>query len=121
MSLDPVRLTPMKTVASHGKVNFSESITTVKRFHLCLDTPKNTSCLRPSHKYHVKSPKYLSENSQKFSQISQIIFFNISKNPLNIFVYFVLKINFCNQRGQNFHLWKLNDYAGELYTSISWK
>ena len=27
--LDPVRLTPTKTVASHGKVNFSESITTV--------------------------------------------------------------------------------------------
>ena len=29
MALDPVRLTPTKTVVSRGKVNCSESITTV--------------------------------------------------------------------------------------------
>ena len=43
---------------------------------------------------------------------------NISKSPLNIFLYFVFKINFFNQLAINFHLWKLNNYVGELYKSI---
>ena len=47
---------------------------------------------RPRPKYHVKSPKYLSGNSQKKCLDIPKKFLNISKNLRNI-SYFVLKIS----------------------------
>ena len=43
MALDPVRLTPTKIVASHGKVNFIESITTVVVLKLKIEKGKYTA------------------------------------------------------------------------------
>ena len=43
MALDPVRLTQTKTVVSHGKVNFSESITTVVILKLKIEKGKYTA------------------------------------------------------------------------------
>ena len=44
---------------------------------------------RPLHKYHVKSPKYLSGNSQKKCLNVPKNVLNMSKNPLNISKYLV--------------------------------
>ena len=58
--------------------------------------------LRPSHKYHVKSPKYLSGNSQKNVLNIIKLFPNISKNPLKISLIFVNKTApILNHLGQN--------------------
>ena len=43
MALDPVRLTQTKTVASHGKVNCSESITTVVVLKLKIEKGQYTA------------------------------------------------------------------------------
>ena len=43
MALDPVRLTPTETVASRGKVNCSESITTVVVLKLKIEKGKYTA------------------------------------------------------------------------------
>ena len=43
MALDPVRLTPKKTVTSQGKVNFSESITTIVELKLKIEKGKYTA------------------------------------------------------------------------------
>ena len=50
MALDPVRLTPTKTVASQGKVIFSESVTTVVVLKLKIEKGKYAAVSKVSIK-----------------------------------------------------------------------
>ena len=50
MALDPVRMTPTKTVASQGKVIFSESITTVVVLNLKIEKGKYAAVSKVSIK-----------------------------------------------------------------------
>ena len=50
MALDPVRMTPTKTVASQGKVIFSESITTVVVLKLKIEKGKYAAVSKVSIK-----------------------------------------------------------------------